>query len=112
MEGNLKIKVENFSFYYGNFLALKNINFPIYEKMVTAIIGPSGCGKSTLLRAFNRMHDLYAGTRYEGSIILYPDGLNIVSPGVDPFIFVCALAWSFKSPIPFPKTYLRMWLMD
>ena len=44
------------------------------------MIGPSGCGKSTLLRAFNRMHDLYPGNRYEGEVILYPEEINIVSP--------------------------------
>ncbi|BAU23320.1 phosphate ABC transporter ATP-binding protein [Caldimicrobium thiodismutans] len=104
MDGNLKIKVENFNFYYGNFLALKNINFPIYENKVTAIIGPSGCGKSTLLRSFNRMHDLYAGTRYEGSIILYPDGLNIVSPGVEPLYIRMRIGMVFQKPNPFPKS--------
>ena len=46
-------------FYYGNAIALKNINLDIFKGKVTAFIGPSGCGKSTLLRAINRMYDLY-----------------------------------------------------
>jgi len=50
--------------------SLKNINLPIYEKKVTALIGPSGCGKSTLLRSLNRIHDLYPGNKYEGEILL------------------------------------------
>ena len=54
--------------------ALKNINLPIPERTVTALIGPSGCGKSTLLRCFNRMHDLYPDNRYEGEIMLHPSG--------------------------------------
>src|SRR5690625_6380505 len=46
---------EDLSLWYGDVQALKNINLPIYEKEVTAIIGPSGCGKSTYLKTLNRM---------------------------------------------------------
>ena len=44
-----KLSVRRLNFYYGSFLALKNINLDIPEHKVTAFIGPSGCGKSTLL---------------------------------------------------------------
>ena len=40
--------------YYGDFLAVKDINLKIQRQRITAIIGPSGCGKSTVLRAFTR----------------------------------------------------------
>ena len=43
----LKAEARNLNFYYGEMKALKNINMPIYDKKVTALIGPSGCGKST-----------------------------------------------------------------
>ncbi|WP_024789340.1 phosphate ABC transporter ATP-binding protein PstB [Lebetimonas sp. JH292] len=64
--------VKNFYFTYAGAEkpTLKNINMPIYEKKITAMIGPSGCGKSTLLRSFNRIHDLYPGNKYEGEILL------------------------------------------
>ncbi|MEZ0344204.1 MAG: phosphate ABC transporter ATP-binding protein PstB [Caldimicrobium sp.] len=104
MTEEIKLKVENFNFYYDSFLALKNINISIYKNRVTAIIGPSGCGKSTLLRSFNRMHDLYEGTRYEGSIILYPDGINIVSRTVDPLYIRMRIGMVFQKPNPFPKS--------
>jgi ABC-type bacteriocin/lantibiotic exporter with double-glycine peptidase domain len=39
-----KLKVRNLNFYYGAFLALKNVTLDIAEHKVTAIIGPSGCG--------------------------------------------------------------------
>ena len=64
----VKLSVRNLNFYYGNFLALKNINLDIPENKVTAFIGPSGCGKSTLLRTFNRMFELYPEQRAEGEI--------------------------------------------
>jgi phosphate transport system ATP-binding protein len=65
-----KISIEDVSFYYGKFRALKGITMEIPEKRVTALIGPSGCGKTTLLRTFNRMYDLVPGSRAEGRIML------------------------------------------
>src|SRR5918994_4728266 len=80
----LKAEAKSLSFFYGEKQALKNVSLPFPEKQVTAIIGPSGCGKSTFLRCFNRMHDLYAGNRYEGDIILHPDNTNLLNRDVDP----------------------------
>ena len=99
-----KALVKNFSFYYGTKQALKNVNMPIENGAVTALIGPSGCGKSTLLRAFNRMHDLTPDTRYEGEIILLPDNVNIVSPKVDPIEVRMRIGMVFQKPNPFPKS--------
>lgn len=100
----LRAEVKNLNFYYGSSQALKSVNLPIVEKQVTALIGASGCGKSTLLRCFNRMHDLYVGNRYEGSITLYPEKLDIVAPGVDPMYVRLRIGMVFQKPNPFPKS--------
>ena len=100
----LKAQVNALNFYYGNFQALKNIDFPVEKHQVTALIGPSGCGKSTFLRCFNRMHDLYPNMRYEGEILLYPDGINIVSRQVDPIEVRMRVSMVFQKPNPFPKS--------
>src|SRR4030066_587351 len=100
----LKAEVKGLHFFYNHLQALKNINLPIAEKRITALIGPSGCGKTTYLRCFNRMHDLYPGNRYEGEIILYPDQLNIVSLKVDPIEVRMRISMVFQKPNPFPKT--------
>ena len=100
----LKARVEALDFYYGDFQALKNISIEIREKQVTALIGPSGCGKSTFLRCFNRMHDLTAGTRYEGRIMLYPDDINLVAREVDPIEVRMRVGMVFQKPNPFPKS--------
>ncbi len=100
----VKLKVRNLSFFYGTHQVLKNISLPVYEKRVTAIIGPSGCGKTTLLRCFNRMHDLYPGTRYEGEILLYPDGVNILAPDVDVIALRTRIGMVFQKPNPFPTS--------
>ncbi len=100
-----KAQVRNLNFFYGgNVHALKNINLDIAEKQVTALIGPSGCGKTTYLRCFNRMHDLYAGNRYEGEITLNPDGLNIIGPKIDPIEVRMRISMVFQKPNPFPKS--------
>jgi len=100
----LKLEVKNFNFYYGGFHALKNINLPVAQKRVTALIGPSGCGKTTLLRSFNRMHDLYPGNRYEGEIILYPDKINILSKEIDLIELRSRIGMVFQKPTPFPMS--------
>jgi phosphate transport system ATP-binding protein len=99
-----KAEVRNLSFYYGDFNALKNISMPVHEKRVTALIGPSGCGKSTFLRSFNRMHDLYAGNRYEGEIRMFPDDVNVLAPTVDPIEVRMRISMVFQKPNPFPKS--------
>ncbi|MDO8958510.1 MAG: phosphate ABC transporter ATP-binding protein PstB [Rhodocyclaceae bacterium] len=103
---NLAIKAEcrNFGFHYGDFQALKDINMPVYDKKVTALIGPSGCGKSTLLRSFNRMHDLYPGNRYQGEIIMQPDNTNLLAQEVDPIEVRMRISMVFQKPNPFPKS--------
>ncbi|ODT33559.1 MAG: phosphate ABC transporter ATP-binding protein [Lautropia sp. SCN 70-15] len=99
-----KATTSNLNFYYGNFQALKGINLTVYDGKVTALIGPSGCGKSTLLRAFNRMHDLYPGNRYEGEMRLYPDDIDLLSPEVDPIEVRMRIGMVFQKPNPFPKS--------
>lgn len=100
----LKAEVKSLHFFYDHVHALKNINMPIAEKEVTALIGPSGCGKTTFLRCFNRMHDLYPHNRYEGEIILYPENHNIISPEVDPIEVRVRISMVFQKPNPFPKS--------
>jgi phosphate transport system ATP-binding protein len=104
VDGPVRARVIDLSFFYGEKQALFDVNLPVHDRKVTAIIGPSGCGKSTLLRSFNRMHDLYPGNRYQGEIVLYPEKLNIVSPKVDPMRVRLKVGMVFQKPNPFPKS--------
>jgi phosphate transport system ATP-binding protein len=101
---NVKAESKNLDFYYGSFHALKSISLPVADKKVTALIGPSGCGKSTFLRCFNRMHDLYPGNRYVGSITLKPDNVNILAREIDPIEVRMRISMVFQKPNPFPKS--------
>lgn len=100
----LKAESRHLSFHYGSFQALKSVDLPVYEHKVTALIGPSGCGKSTFLRCFNRMHDLYAGNRYDGQIVLQPDNTDLLAKDVDPIEVRMRIGMVFQKPNPFPKT--------
>jgi phosphate transport system ATP-binding protein len=97
---NTKLRVGDFSFFYGDFQALRDINVDIPVHQITSIIGPSGCGKSTFLRAFNRMNDLIPTTRAEGQILM--DGEDLY--GVDVVDLRKRVGMVFQQPNPFPKT--------
>jgi len=100
----LKAEAKNVNFFYGEKQALKKVNVRIADKKVTALIGPSGCGKTTFLRCFNRMHDLYPNNRYQGEILLHPDGVNIIGPEVDPIEVRMRINMVFQKANPFPKS--------
>ena len=104
VEHPVRARVAGLSFFYGEKQALKDLHFTVRDCQVTALIGPSGCGKSTLLRAFNRLHDLYPGNRYQGEIILYPEQINIIAPDVDPMLVRLKIGMVFQKPNPFPKS--------
>ncbi len=89
-------------FYYGSFLALRNIDLKIRRKRITAFIGPSGCGKSTLLRCFNRLNDFTKGTRVDGQVLF--NGQNIYDPSVDPVTLRRRIGMVFQKPNPFTKS--------
>ncbi|MBN8284456.1 phosphate ABC transporter ATP-binding protein PstB [Zoogloea sp.] len=100
--GQAQVAFRNFNFYYGEFLALKNINFEMEKQKVTAFIGPSGCGKSTLLRTINRMYDLYPNQRAEGEILL--NNQNLLDPKVDVTSLRARVGMVFQKPTPFPMS--------
>jgi phosphate transport system ATP-binding protein len=97
-----KMEVKNFSFYYGDFQALRELNLAIPANKITALIGPSGCGKSTFLRSLNRMNDTIANTRASGVALL--DGKNIYDRDVDVVELRRRIGMVFQRPNPFPQS--------
>ena len=95
-------RTENVNVYYGNFLALRDINIDILKNRITAFIGPSGCGKSTLLRCYNRLNDLIKGFRAEGKIYYYDQ--DLYAPSIDPVEVRRRIGMVFQRPNPFPKS--------
>ena len=99
---DIKIKADNFSFYYDDVQALKNISMDIKKNRVTGIIGPSGCGKSTFLRSLNRMNDVILGSRPEGKILI--DNKNIYALNIDVVEIRRKIGMVFQKSNPFPKS--------
>lgn len=96
------IKSENFSFYYGSKVGVKDISMEIYPCSVTAIIGPSGCGKSTFLRSINRINDLILHTRTEGKLLV--NGHNVYEKKTNLVNLRQQVGMVFQKPNPFPKS--------
>jgi len=92
----------NLNLFYGEVQALKNIQIPIYENEVTALIGPSGCGKSTFLRTLNRMNDLIESCKIEGDIQFHQE--NIYQQNTDVFSLRKRVGMVFQKPNPFPMS--------
>jgi phosphate transport system ATP-binding protein len=88
--------------YYGDFLAVRDVNLHVAKNEITAFIGPSGCGKSTMLRCFNRMNDLIETARVKGRIEYH--GIDLYSPGIDAVEVRRRIGMVFQKPNPFPKS--------
>jgi phosphate transport system ATP-binding protein len=101
-QDNASFVVQDVKVYYGDFIALQEVNVEIPKNQVTAFIGPSGCGKSTLLRCFNRMNDLIPGARVEGEIKY--QGKNIYDEKINPVKVRRQVGMVFQRPNPFPKS--------
>ncbi|HEX2964421.1 MAG TPA: phosphate ABC transporter ATP-binding protein PstB [Syntrophorhabdaceae bacterium] len=94
------LQTKNLNLYYGTFHGLKNIDFSVSKKAITALIGPSGCGKSTLLRCFNRMNDLLEDVHIEGEIWVHNECLE----DIDLIELRKKVGMVFQRPNPFPFT--------
>jgi phosphate transport system ATP-binding protein len=100
--GEVVFSVKDVDFFYGSYMAIRNVSMDIYSHEVTALIGPSGCGKTTLLRCFNRMNDLVPGARVQGTIEFF--GENLYGAGVDAIEVRRRVGMVFQKPNPFPKS--------
>ncbi|MDR1862109.1 MAG: phosphate ABC transporter ATP-binding protein PstB [Candidatus Ancillula sp.] len=99
------MEVKNLNIYYGDFLAVEDVNISFKPRNVTALIGPSGCGKSTFLRSLNRMHEVTPGARITGEVLL--DGRNLYDKDIDPSDVRAHIGMVFQRPNPFPTMSIR-----
>jgi phosphate transport system ATP-binding protein len=96
-----EIEARQFSFFYGSFPALANIDLLVPRRRITALIGPSGCGKSTFLRAINRMHDQTPGARATGTLLFGDQDVNHWGDLID---LRKRIGMIFQRPNPFPMS--------
>ncbi|MCE2736136.1 MAG: phosphate ABC transporter ATP-binding protein PstB [Acidimicrobiaceae bacterium] len=99
---NVVLTATDLAVFYGDFRAVRDVNLEIRRGEITAFIGPSGCGKSTVLRCFNRMNDLIAGARVEGSVKYH--GIDLYGDQADAGEVRRRIGMVFQRPNPFPKS--------
>jgi phosphate transport system ATP-binding protein len=97
-----KLATRGLRAFYGDFLALRDIDIDVPDGRITAIIGPSGCGKSTLLRTLNHINEMVPGFRTTGSITL--DGAELNEEGCDTLTIRRRMGMIFQRPNPFPMS--------
>ena len=95
-----KIDVRSLNAWFRSTHALRDVSLTVPQNTVLAIIGPSGCGKSTFVRCINRMHELVAGARQSGKVLV--DGQDLHARGVDPVDLRRRVGMVFQRPNPFP----------
>ena len=100
-----RIDVNHLNIFYGDFLAVEDVNINIEANKVTAFIGPSGCGKSTVLRTLDRMHEIIPGAHCEGEVLL--EGKNLYDKDVDPVAVRRDVGMVFQRPNPVPTMSIR-----
>jgi phosphate transport system ATP-binding protein len=97
-----KIRIEDLSFFYGDFQALDQVNLDIRPREVFGLMGPAKSGKSTLLRVLNRMCDLLDGIRVEGRVRL--DQEDILAPDCDVVSLRRRVGLVLSRPTPLPRS--------
>ncbi len=102
MDKKLVFNTRGLNLWYGETHALKNINLPIRENDITAIIGPSGCGKSTYIKTLNRMVELVSSVKVSGEILYRGDNIFQHSYRVEQLRTRVGMV--FQKPNPFPKS--------
>ena len=100
-DGHAKVVVRDLDLFYGDFQALKQVNFTMTRGDVAALIGPSGCGKSTFIRVLNRMNDLIPDCRITGEVLM--DGEDIYG-SIDVVDLRSRVGMGFQKPNPFNMT--------
>ncbi len=104
-EPHIKIRLEQLSFFYGDFQALKEISLEINRQEIFGFMGPAKSGKSTLLRVLNRMCDLIDGARVTGKALL--DGEDILAPDYDLVRLRRRVGLVLSKPVPLPRSILE-----
>jgi polar amino acid transport system ATP-binding protein len=71
------IQMKNVQKYFGEFHALKAINFHVNKGEIVVICGPSGSGKSTLIRCINRLEEIDSGDIFLDGHDIYDKKTNL-----------------------------------
>jgi len=99
---DIHLAARNFSLFFGQTQALRDITLTVRRHAILGIIGPSGSGKTSFLRAINRLNDLHPDCHIEGLLAL--DGADLYHPSLDPVALRKRVGMVFALPIPLPMS--------
>lgn len=71
------IRMKNVQKFFGDFQALKDINFEVKKGEIVVVCGPSGSGKSTLIRCINRLEEIEEGDIFIDGQDIYDKKTNL-----------------------------------
>ena len=95
-----RMRCEQIGIAYSGKPAVRDVDLPIRQGEVLALIGPSGCGKTTLLRSLNRLTELTPGATREGRILLDEEDIDTLEVTE----LRRRVAMVFQQPNPFPMS--------
>jgi phosphate transport system ATP-binding protein len=95
-----RMDIDHLSVAYDGKPAVKEVELPVRQGEVLALIGPSGCGKTTLLRSLNRLTELTRSASLSGRVTL--DGVDIQA--MEPTALRRRVTMVFQQPNPFPMS--------
>lgn len=97
-----KIEIDQFTYRYGDEVALNSISLHVQPNTILAIFGPARGGKTTLLRSMNRLTEIGESGAHSGRILL--DGQDIFAPGTDVATLRRRVGMVFALPVALPMT--------
>ncbi|MGI8439376.1 MAG: phosphate ABC transporter ATP-binding protein [Thermoleophilaceae bacterium] len=98
--GRERMRTERLTVSYGAKAAVKEVDLPIRQGEVLALIGPSGCGKTTLLRTLNRLTELTPTASWSGRITLDNEDVD----RLEVTQLRRRVSMVFQQPNPFPMS--------
>ena len=75
-----EVRLQNINKYFGDTVAVQDMNLTVHDKEFLVLVGPSGCGKSTTLRIIAGLEDCTEGEIYIGDLLVndaHPKDRNI-----------------------------------
>lgn len=78
------VEFSNVNKWYGDYQALKDINFSVHSGEIVVVCGPSGSGKSTLIRCINNLESIQEG---ELCVFGHPSDRKTIKPGKIGMVF-------------------------
>jgi phosphate transport system ATP-binding protein len=94
------IEFRNYSAWYGDVPALKDVTLEVVPNEILGVIGPAGGGKTTFLRSLNRMNDFEPRFRCEGTVLFR--GIDLYRQPVDVAVLRRKLGMVFAVPVALP----------